>query len=51
MNLARAIGPAIGGIVLVATIAGTLFLVNAATFRFEQFDLLHHDAVACWAAP
>ncbi len=32
MNLARAIGPAIGGLVLLATDAGTLFLINAATF-------------------
>jgi len=31
-NLARAIGPAIGGIVLAATSAGTVFLINAATF-------------------
>ena len=32
MNLARAIGPAIGGIVLAATSAGIVFLINAATF-------------------
>src|ERR1700722_6058006 len=31
-NLARAVGPAIGGIVLVATSAGPVFLINAATF-------------------
>jgi predicted MFS family arabinose efflux permease len=31
-NLARAVGPAIGGIVLAAAGAGTLFLINAATF-------------------
>ena len=31
-NLARAVGPAIGGILLAATSAGTVFLVNAATF-------------------
>jgi MFS family permease len=31
-NLARAIGPAIGGVLLAATSAGTVFLVNAATF-------------------
>jgi predicted MFS family arabinose efflux permease len=31
-NLARAVGPALGGIVLAATSAGTVFLVNAATF-------------------
>ena len=31
-NLARAIGPAIGGLLLAATTAGTVFLVNAATF-------------------
>jgi MFS family permease len=32
MNLARAVGPAIGGILLAASSAGTVFLVNAATF-------------------
>jgi predicted MFS family arabinose efflux permease len=31
-NLARAVGPAIGGIVLAATSAGTVFLINAVTF-------------------
>jgi len=31
-NLARAIGPAIGGLLLAATSAGAVFLVNAATF-------------------
>ncbi len=31
-NLARAIGPAIGGLLLAATSAGPVFLVNAATF-------------------
>jgi MFS family permease len=31
-NLARAVGPAIGGIALAATSAGTVFLINAATF-------------------
>jgi MFS family permease len=31
-NLARAIGPAIGGVILAATSAGTVFFVNAATF-------------------
>ena len=31
-NLARAVGPAIGGIVLAATSAGTDFLINAASF-------------------
>jgi predicted MFS family arabinose efflux permease len=31
-NLARAVGPAIGGVILAATSAGTLFLINAATF-------------------
>jgi MFS family permease len=31
-NLARAIGPAIGGLLLAATSVGTVFLVNAATF-------------------
>jgi MFS family permease len=31
-NLARAIGPAIGGLVLAATTAGSVFLINAATF-------------------
>jgi MFS family permease len=31
-NLARAVGPAMGGALLAATSAGTVFLVNAATF-------------------
>jgi MFS family permease len=31
-NLARAVGPALGGIILAATSAGTVFLVNALTF-------------------
>jgi predicted MFS family arabinose efflux permease len=31
-NLARAVGPAIGGIILAATSAGTVFLINAVTF-------------------
>jgi MFS family permease len=31
-NLARAVGPAIGGIVLAATSAGTVFLINAISF-------------------
>jgi hypothetical protein len=31
-NLARAIGPAIGGLLLAATSAGTVFFANAATF-------------------
>jgi predicted MFS family arabinose efflux permease len=31
-NLARAIGPAIGGVILAATSAGAVFIVNAATF-------------------
>jgi MFS family permease len=31
-NLARAVGPALGGILLAATSAGTVFLVNAASF-------------------
>jgi predicted MFS family arabinose efflux permease len=31
-NLARAIGPAIGGVILAATNAGTVFIVNAVTF-------------------
>jgi predicted MFS family arabinose efflux permease len=31
-NMARAIGPAIGGAILAATSAGTVFLVNAASF-------------------
>ena len=30
-NLARAVGPAIGGLILAATSAGTVFIVNAAT--------------------
>lgn len=32
MNLARAVGPAIGGLLLAATSVGTVFLVNAASF-------------------
>jgi MFS family permease len=32
MNLARAVGPAIGGLLLAATSAGSVFLINAATF-------------------
>ena len=51
MNLAERSARPSAASCSVATIACTLFLVNAATFRFEQFDLLHHDAVACWAAP
>jgi MFS family permease len=31
-NLARAVGPAIGGVLLAATSAGDVFLINAATF-------------------
>ena len=31
-NLARAVGPAIGGLLLAATSVGTVFLINAATF-------------------
>jgi predicted MFS family arabinose efflux permease len=31
-NLARAVGPAIGGLLLAATSAGTVFLINAGTF-------------------
>lgn len=31
-NLARAVGPAIGGLLLAATSAGTVFLINAASF-------------------
>jgi len=31
-NLARAVGPAIGGVIVAATNAGTVFLVNAFTF-------------------
>src|SRR5580692_1287986 len=31
-NLARAVGPAVGGVLLAATSAGAVFLVNAATF-------------------
>ncbi len=31
-NLARAVGPAIGGVILAATSAGAVFMVNAATF-------------------
>src|SRR3984957_15740826 len=36
-NLARAVGPAIGGLLLAATSAGTVFLVNAATFLAVMF--------------
>jgi MFS family permease len=32
MNLARAVGPAIGGLLVAATSAGLVFLINAATF-------------------
>ena len=32
MNLSRAIGPAIGGVLVAATSAGSVFLINAATF-------------------
>ena len=39
-NLARAVGPAIGGIVLAATNAGTVFLINAATFLAVIFVIL-----------
>ncbi len=31
-NLARAVGPAIGGVILAASSAGTVFLINAASF-------------------
>jgi MFS family permease len=31
-NLARAVGPALGGLLLAVTSAGTVFLINAATF-------------------
>jgi len=31
-NLARAVGPAIGGVILAATSAGSVFLINAITF-------------------
>jgi MFS family permease len=41
-NLARAIGPAIGGVLLAATSAGTVFLINAATF------LVVIAAIAWW---
>ena len=39
-NLAHAVGPAIGGIVLAATNAGTVFLINAATFLAVIFVIL-----------
>jgi predicted MFS family arabinose efflux permease len=39
-NLARAVGPAIGGIILAATNAGTVFLINAATFLAVIFVIL-----------
>src|SRR5271154_3704651 len=32
MNLARAVGPAIGGLLVAATSAGSVFLINAASF-------------------
>jgi predicted MFS family arabinose efflux permease len=32
MNLARAVGPAIGGVLIVATSVGAVFMINAATF-------------------
>ena len=38
-NLARAVGPAIGGALLAATSAGAVFLVNAATFAAVIFVL------------
>jgi predicted MFS family arabinose efflux permease len=41
-NLARAIGPAIGGLLLAATNAGTVFLINAATFAAVIF------VIAAW---
>jgi MFS family permease len=44
MNLARAVGPAIGGLLLAATSAGAIFLINAATF------LAVIIAVARWRA-
>src|SRR5277367_167787 len=39
-NLARAVGPAIGGALLAATSAGAVFLVNAATFAAVIFVLV-----------
>ena len=41
-NLARAVGPAIGGVLLAATSAGDVFLVNAATFAAVIF------VIAAW---
>jgi len=41
-NLARAVGPAIGGALLAATSAGDVFLVNAATFAAVIF------VIAAW---
>jgi MFS family permease len=41
-NLARAVGPAIGGALLAATSAGTVFLVNAASFAAVIF------VIAAW---
>jgi MFS family permease len=43
-NLARAVGPAIGGAVLAVTSTGVLFLINAATFG----PLI--GVIACWRA-
>jgi MFS family permease len=39
-NLARAVGPAIGGVLLAATSAGDVFLVNAATFAAVIFVIV-----------
>jgi predicted MFS family arabinose efflux permease len=51
-NLARAVGPAIGGLLLAATSAGSVFLVNAATFAAVIFVIwAWHSARAPGALP
>src|SRR6202044_2042482 len=44
-NLARAVGPAIGGIILAAANAGTVFLANALTF------IAAIAVIAAWPPP
>ena len=44
-NLARAVGPAIGGAILAATSSGTVFLINAATFAAVIV------VIAAWRSP
>ena len=52
-NLARAIGPAIGGALLAATSSGTVFLVNAASFAARVLAVLMtwHSTRAADALP